>query len=501
MCDICIATASFDPQRHETATAAEPLSNLPLPGGGSDDTPPPPPLPTGTLDQLADYLTTGFWAANDEDERSFADVIGNSSNHVITVDLTGISAAAQRMARWAMEAWELVADVQFTEVLSGGDITFDDDEDGAFVRYSEDGFGRLQAKLNVSTDWIATYGTTMDSYSYSTFVHELGHTLGLGHMGNYNGTSGGVTYRNDSYQVSVMSYIPQDQNSSVDASYALDAGPMMADILALQNLYGASDETEGDTTWGVGGTYSRQFVTLFSGIDDGNPATTEVGPIAFTLYNYDEDNIADVDLIDLRPSTTDDRLDLNAERFSDIGGLVGNLAIARDTVIENAYMGSGNDTVLGNSADNLIRGAGGADLLWGGEGLDMLKGGTGRDTLLGGAHNDRLIGQNGNDYFDSGEGNDIMLGGNGADDFFYGFGHDRDKVKDFTLGEDRLVFNAVDFGNQDAQDLVDTYGSVTGKGIRLDFGDSLILGADYNDTLILLGVYDRNALVDDIVFM
>ena len=175
--------------------------------------------------------------------------------------------------------------------------------------------------------------------------------------------------------------------------------------------------------------------------------------------------------------------------------------MARGTEIENARMGSGNDTVIGNAADNRIWGDGGRDRLYGGEGQDRLYGGGGRDHLFGGSQNDRLYGRNGNDYFDSGEGNDLMIGGDGADSFFYGFGHDRDRIRDFTFDSDALVFTALDFGTEDAQGLVDTYARVTARGIQFNFGTDLTSGASTNDRLTLLGIYDLDALVDDIVFV
>jgi len=50
-------------------------------------------------------------------------------------------------------------------------------------------------------------------------------------------------------------------------------------------------------------------------------------------------------------------------------------------MIENAYGGSGNDTLIGNAADNLLRGNGGDDVLRPGAGNDTLTGGAGADTF------------------------------------------------------------------------------------------------------------------------
>lgn len=499
-------TQSFDPDSHSAP------DNLPMPGFDPDPDPVVP-LPLGTHDEFATYLTSGYWTDTDRDQRSFGTTPGNSSQYVITVDLTGLTQEGQRLARWALDTWELVADLHFTEVNRQGDITFDDIEDGAFSTSDVDGAQITSSTVNVAESWITEHGATVDSYAFSAYVHEIGHSLGLGHPGNYNGNNGNVTFANDSYQVSVMSYIDQASNPNTDASSALPVSPMMADILAIQSLYGlpAVPDTAVDenTTWGQGGTFSRHFATLFASVDD-----DDIETFAFAIYDR-----SGTDLIDMTPSATNNRLDMNEESFSDIAGLVGNLGIARGTVIENAHMGAGHDTVIGNAADNTIRGHGGRDQLSGGAGNDHLVGGGGRDRLSGGSGDDRLIGgagrdrlsggsqndilfgRNGNDKLDGGEGNDQLFGGRGQDQFFFGFGHDRDKIKDFTLDEDTLAFSAIDFGHSNAQDLVDTYGRVTGRGIVLDFSESEVLGAGYNDTLILIGVYELDALADDIIFI
>ncbi len=395
-------------------------------GGGTPE--------VGTLDEMAAFLTDGFWEGN---PRAF----DTSSSTVITVNITKLTAEGQQLARWALDAWEMVADLQFVEVTGAADIDFDDNQSGAFAGSTYDANGVIiSSYVNVSASWIAAYGAGIDSYAFSTYVHEIGHALGLGHQGPYDGSAAyprDAEFANDSYQLSVMSYFSQTDNPTVNASYAEPITPMMADIIAIQNLYGApgaSSVTAGDTVWGANSTLGIYLESLYNGSPDYGG-----GPVAYTIYDRDGN-----DTLDLAFSTTNDRIDLMPESFSDILGLIGNVGIARGTIIENVVAGSGNDTILGNQADNSLNTGGGANLVYAGAGNDTVTGGAGADelwagrdddTVLGGAGNDTMGGADGNDSLDGGVGNDQVWGGPGNDTALGGAGND---TLGGAAGNDRL---------------------------------------------------------------
>ncbi len=345
--------------------------------------------PKANYDQIADYLTDGYWEWAGGSRYAFDVAPGGT----LTADITGLTAAGQQLARWALEAWTNVTGINFRFVEGDADITFDDAEDGAFSYTNSSGSQIISSHVNVSTDWLDTNGSTIDSYSFFTYIHEIGHALGLGHSGPYNGIGAyGIdnAFPGDSWQATVMSYFDQDNNTYINASNAYAVTPMIADIIAIQSLYGVpTDINAGDTVYGSQSNldgYLGQVFALWTG-EVNNPEAYRGENITLTLYDT-----GGRDTLNLRADTADQRIDLRPEGVSDVYGLVGNLLIARDTWIEDAIAGSGNDKVIGNAVANRLVGGAGNDELWGNGGDDVLEGGLDNDVLEGGAGADRLLG-------------------------------------------------------------------------------------------------------------
>jgi len=434
---------------------------------------------TVSNDVLADYLINGFWVDWGETSRHF----DTSGSNQITVDITTISSAAQQLARWAFQAWEAVANIDFVEVSSGAQITFDDsDAQGTAANTAtvfSDGV-TISANVLISDSWIYWEGAKIDSYGLQTYIHEIGHALGLGHLGLYNGSGtypDDAGFLNDSWQVSIMSYFSQTDNTSTGASYAFDVTPMVADILAIQWVSGASTLLSGNTVYGAGTNLSGYMRTLMTAIASGSTSSSYGGEaVAMTISDS-----GGTDTIDLSFSASNQKLSLVAETFSDVDGLLGNLGIARGTVIEIGITGAGNDTLLGNAAANTLFGRGGNDSLLGGDAADTLVGDTGADTLLGEAGEDRIEG---------GDGADSVIAGEGADSIWGSLGGDTIKGEagaDFLAGEAGadLLYGGADadllLGGSENDTLIGDAGADTLLG---EGGDDRIEGGDGADSVI-----------------
>ena len=435
--------------------------------------------PAYSLDQIADFLTTGFW-------NSGGHRWDTSGDNVITYNVTALTHEGQTLARAAFQTWANVTNLVFEEVTSGGDIPFDDNESGAFAGGTWSNGLITSMRVNVSTSWLASYGTMVDSYSFQTYVHEIGHALGLGHGGPYNGSASyGVDnlYVNDVWSYTIMSYF--DQAEADFGSYRFVMGPSLGDILAAQNLYGVN------TTFNSGDSVYGRNATAGSLYNFANFATVP----AFTIYDT-----GGADTLDASGYGANQIINLNAEAFSSIGGLTNNIAIARGVVIEAAIGGDGADSMLGNAGDNML--AGNAD-------GDTLNGGAGNDSLDGGTGNDRLIGGDGTDIIDYGRfssaisfnlaagtisgsdmGTDTLFGiegaagGQGADDFFGDAGNN---LFFGNAGTDTLIGGAGSdslFGGA-GDDLLISDG--LGDHIEAGDGDDVILlgGAQLADILAL----------------
>ncbi|WP_395540149.1 CAP domain-containing protein [Neotabrizicola sp. sgz301269] len=161
--------------------------------------------------------------------------------------------------------------------------------------------------------------------------------------------------------------------------------------------------------------------------------------------------------------------------------------------------GNGADNILaGNAAGNLIVGQAGNDRIWGLDGNDLIGGDAGNDQIYGGPGHDTLFGNQGNDLVDGGWGNDRLVGVGGNDTLTGGPGADRfefyaatgsDLVTDFKLADgDRLALDDGLWSNAALTkvEVVESYATVTGNGVLLDFGSS--------GTIFLAGVTTLNGL-------
>lgn len=288
--------------------------------------------------EVADQLTDEYWSGG---PYHWAVTPGQS----IDVNISALNSDGQFFANTALAAWTSVTGLQFNTVSSGGDIVVDDEVLGsAYANFSYDGSNNItSATINVGQDWILGEEGRLDSYSLQTYIHEFGHALGLGHAGSYNGSATyGVDnhFLNDSWQISIMSYFDQVQNTYVSGDRAFAITPMMADILAMQALYGTAGTLRAtDTVYGENGT-AGMYLDQIAGLQDA---------VTYTIFDD-----GGVDTLDFGSSVSHNVIDLRGGTYSNINGVAAGLAIYTNSVIENVILGAGNDNVTGNNAANRV---------------------------------------------------------------------------------------------------------------------------------------------------
>ena len=377
---------------------------------------PPAPTAPAPLPTLADYLVNGYWEANGGSARRWEDASD------ITVDLSGLTAGQATLARLALELWEDVANVNFREVTTGAELVWQNTERGAYATSDITNGFITSGIINMDVNW-SQGNTNIDSYTLQTMIHEIGHALGLGHQGPYNGSATYGTdniFSNDTWSLSVMSYMSQSESGSGDYRFVFT--PQIVDILAIQSIYGAATGTRsGDTVYGgANSNLTGALGTIFANVTSAP---------AFTIYDT-----GGMDTLDVSQYSSNQVIDLRGGQLSSIGGLQNNMGISTTTVIERAIGGSGDDRITGNGANNdlrgndgadVINGGGGSDRMFGGNGFDIMRGGTGNDLMSGQGDNDLMFGEVGNDVMNGNAGNDTVYGGDGNDSVYGSDGDDR----------------------------------------------------------------------------
>jgi len=393
----------------------------------------------------------------------------------------------------SMHLWQAVADVHFVQASASvaADIIFARGDDGnaqthSIIPDAVIGGAALSTpistriEIDTSSLHFGPIGGPLSNdggHPWLTTLHEIGHALGLGHAGKYNGDNArwsGATI--DTLSSSVMSYFDAYyRNTSLDwGSFNGHQGkpvtPMRYDILAIQRLYGAPvDSVLGEgTVFGFNSNIQGDLRQFFDFSINEKPIVT-----LFSTGNHNT--------LDLTGFSTPSIVNLDSALgySSSVGGLDENLYIAPGTRVDTLKLGSGDDRAGGNGDGNVILGGAGADTINGGSGndhlygggpdaidgdtadridgggggdylqgnagADSLNGGAGSDRINGGADDDTIFGDSGNDTIngnrgadsiEGGDGNDIVRGGQGND---YVSGSGGNDIVMGDLGDDTIV--------------------------------------------------------------
>jgi serralysin len=235
----------------------------------------------------------------------------------------------------------------------------------------------------------------LGTYAYASFLHEIGHGMGLKHPHEVSGSFGAMPLDKDSLEYSVMSYRSY-VGQSTSGGYTNKSGSypqslMMYDIAALQKMYGANFTTNsGNTTYSWSPTTGEMFI---NGVGQGTPADNK---IFRTIWDgggndtYDFSNYTTGVTVDLRPGqwSTASTAQLAVLHYDGSKVAAGNIAnsLLYDgdlrSLIENAIGGSASDLLMGNVGNNTLDGGAGNDRLIGDAGNDTLKGGADSDTAV-----------------------------------------------------------------------------------------------------------------------
>ena len=304
--------------------------------------------------------------------------------------------------------------------------------------------------------WTNQGQTLVSSTNYlsEVILHELQHSLGIGHGHDSGSQADGVdtehSPESDNVWNTIQSYNgPLGWDSAGSEGVAtIVATSMPDDIAALQSIYGSKNFNHGNTvyTFSRGDLYrsSSNQQLLDTRIVDARIANINTlddsgGTDTIDCSGLDSEFAEEGVRIDMSPGgyiiSKNDWL--NTLSYTDNNGnetdtevtgvpLKGTRLSWRTTLEKCQGTEFGDDTLIGNNAANWIAGYGGNDNLNGGRGIDTLIGGLGSDQFFGGDGADLIYAGGGNgsqdddrDYVDFSAASESTRS---APDRVYGFG-------------------------------------------------------------------------------
>lgn len=124
-------------------------------------------------------------------------------------------------------------------------------------------------------------------HGFVSYIHEIGHAIGLRHPGEYNGDGPVPQHYHDSTLYTVMSYFGLSWGrGEEDAAWADWIGkdgvhyspqtPMLYDIYAIQRIYGVETTTRtGDTVYGYNSNITGTLGAIFDFTRNANPIRSD----------------------------------------------------------------------------------------------------------------------------------------------------------------------------------------------------------------------------------
>lgn len=254
--------------------------------------------------------------------------------------------------------------------------------------------GDIFLNLNSAAATLPTHAYNVGGAGFTLLLHELGHALGLKHPHDDGGT-GRPTYAEVGYSgFEDQTYTVMAYNDEFGSITNAPGTFMLADTLALMELYGVNHSTNsGDTTHIIEENGLRKTIWDASGVDTIDLSGCVNDTVVFlTSIRLNQNVDIAYSYVTVNAYTADAKL----------SWLLGDF--------ENVTAGSGNDQIDGNDLDNII------------------------------------IGNSGDDTIDGWGGDDTMYGGAGNDIFLKGIGEGDDIIKDFEVGVDSCwFFDGVNF--------------------------------------------------------